>query len=119
MRTEIYGRIARELARRDPAAALEWTGNLPENQKLEAGAHAFNEWQGHQYEAAMKWWDTLAKDERRSRFFKNTIQAIGYANSADKLGLLDRNEWPAARQIIANMNIPEDRKSNLLRTLTE
>ena len=115
----VYGRVARELARRDPAEAMAWSDKLPGKHRITASADGFSEWQRHQYEPALKWLNNLPKeDERRSLFLQNTIQSIAYeVNSSHKLALLSPTDRPAARNVIENMKIPEDRKSSLLQAL--
>ena len=111
-----YTLTAQELARNNPAEALEWASHLPEQPAITAGSAAFTEWRNSQPEAATKWLGDLpADDARRKPFFESAIRALAYhPQAAEQLAALPPEDRATARSIIASMNLPADRRTRLL-----
>jgi hypothetical protein len=115
-----YSVTARQLARTDPLAALDWAHRLPDNQGLEAGGEAFAEWRSSQPEAAMKWYNELASnDPRRQPFFEGAIRNLAFHPQAvEQLAAMPRADKVQARSVIAGLQyLPEEKRSRLLEAL--
>jgi len=114
-----YNVLARQLARKDPAAALAWASQLPSNRKLAAGGDAFSEWNSSQPEAAMTWLRSLAlTDPRRQPFLESAIRSMVYdLQGAERLAALPAPERAAARNVLNDMKLPDDRRARLLEAL--
>jgi hypothetical protein len=113
--------LARQMARRNPAAALDWAGRLPSNRGLPAGSEAYAEWRSSQPEAATQWLNSLpADDPRREPFFQTAIQQLAYnPQASEQLAAMTPQERTVARNVIVNMSsLPEDRRTRLLAGLT-
>jgi hypothetical protein len=113
--------LARQMARRNPAAALDWAGQLPGNRGLAAGGEAYAEWRSSQPEAATQWLNALpADDPRREPFFRSAIRLLAYnPQASEQLAAMTDQERIAARSVIENMtSLPEDRRTRLLGGLT-
>jgi hypothetical protein len=115
----VYSSLARTLVHQNPAEALDWTSRLPEDRGLSAGGEAFAEWRRSQPESAMKWLNDLpAADARRQPFFQSAIRSLAYdAQAAEQLAALSVAERATARDVIATMNLPGDRRARLLDAL--
>jgi hypothetical protein len=111
-----YSVVARELARRDPAEALNWAGRLPAEQSLTAGGDAFAEWRIAQPEAAMSWLNELpAADPRRQAYFQGAVRSLAYhPQAAEQLAAMSMAERAVARGVIETMPLAEDRRARLL-----
>jgi len=113
--------LARQMARRNPAEALDWASRLPGNRGLDAGGEAYAEWRSSQPEAATQWLSGLpADDARREPFFKSVIRALAYnPQASEQLTALTPEERATARSVIESMTtLPEDRRARLLAGLT-
>jgi hypothetical protein len=112
--------LARQMARKNPTEALDWTSKLPENRQLAVGAEAFAEWRAAQPDAAMQWLDALpADDARREPFFQSAIRQLAYdPRAAEQFAAMPEKEQVAARKVIDGMtSIPEDKRAKLLAVL--
>jgi len=114
-----YTVAARELARNNPAEALQWASHLPEQPAITAGSAAFTEWRNSQPEAAMKWLGDLpAEDARHQPFFESAIRALAYhPQAAEQLAAMTPEDRATARSVIATMSLPADRRARLLDVL--
>lgn len=113
--------LARQMARRNPASALDWAARLPPSRGLSAGSEAYAEWRSAQPEAATQWLNSLpADDPRRVPFFQSAIRQLAYnPEAANQLAALAPQERTAARAVIENMtSLPADRRVRLLTGLT-
>jgi hypothetical protein len=111
-----YSVVARELARRDPAEALNWAGRLPNEQSLSTGGEAFAEWRLAQPEAAMEWLNNLpAVDPRRQAYFQGLVRSLAYhPQAAEQLAAMTVAERAVARGVFETMRLTEDRRAQLL-----
>jgi hypothetical protein len=114
-----YSTVARELARKNPADALDWAGRLPGQTALSAGGDAFAEWRNSQPVAAMEWLDKLpTTDKRREVFFKSAIQSLAWQpQAAEQIAAMSPTERATARNVIEQMGLPNDRRERLLGAL--
>ena len=114
-----YSVVARELARKNPANALEWAARLDGDGALSAGGEAFAEWRSSQPEAATGWLDKLPEnDKRREAFFKSAIQSLAWhPQAAEQLASMSLTDRTAARSVLEGMSMPADRRSRLLEAL--
>lgn len=114
--THIYSALARQMARKNPAEALEWASGLSADRALSAGSEAFSEWRFSQPEAAMKWLNALpSADTRRQPFLESAIRFLAYdTQAAEQLAQLPAAERATARGVIATMTLPEERRARLL-----
>ncbi len=113
--------LARQMARRNPAEALDWASRLPTNRGLAAGGEAYAEWRSSQPEAATQWLlDLPADDARREPFFRSAIRLLAYNPGApEQLATLTTKERTAARSVIEGMtSLAEDQRARLLAALT-
>jgi hypothetical protein len=103
----------------NPVAAIEWTGHLPEGNRLAVGATAFSEWRSSQFDAAMKWLSDLpGSDIRRKPFFETAIRELAYDSRAtQQLALMNKEQRAVARVIIQTMPLDTDRQARLLTAL--
>lgn len=109
--------LAQQMARRNPAEALDWAGRLPGNRALAAGSEAYAEWRSSQPEAATQWLNSLpADDPRREPFFQSAIRLLAYnPQASEQLAALTAPEQAAARAVIENMtSLPAERRERLL-----
>jgi hypothetical protein len=108
--------LARLLARKNPAEALEWASQLPEARGLKAGADAFAEWHFSQPDAATRWLNDLpSTDPRHQPFFESLVRSLAYdPQGSGQLAALSASERVNARNVIAGMTLPEDRRARLL-----
>jgi hypothetical protein len=115
----VYSNLARNMARQDPLETLEWTSRLSGERGFSAGSEAFTEWRRSQPESAMKWLNDLPpSDPRRRPFLENVIRSLAYdPRGVEQLAAMAANERAAARGVIANMNLSEDRRARLLEAL--
>jgi hypothetical protein len=117
----ILSTFARGLARQDPAEALAWAGRLPPDRGLAAGSEAFGEWSRSRPESAMKWLEELLPtDARRRPFFQNAIQSLANGPQTQNPVLfasLNPADRAAAREIIGQLTLPEDRRAQMLDAL--
>ncbi len=116
-----YTCLGRQMARRNPAAALDWAVRLPDSLAKAAGSEAYAEWRSSQPEAATQWLNgLLADDPRREPFFQSAIRELAYNPQAlEQLAAMAPQERAAARAVIENMtSLPADRRSRLLAGLT-
>jgi hypothetical protein len=112
--------LARQLARQNPTAALDWAGQLSGARGLAAGAEAFAAWRISQPDAASLWLGNLPpEDPRRQPFFQSAIRQLAYAPQApEQLAALTSDERALARPVIENMtSLPADRRGRLLASL--
>jgi len=114
-----YTVAARELARRSPPEALDWASRLTGPAALSAGGAAFSEWRDSQPESAMKWLaDLPATDPRREPYFETALQSLAHHPQAvEQLAGLSPAERAMARDVIAKINLPEERRAKLLDAL--
>lgn len=113
--------LARQMARRNPTAALEWAARLPSARALTAGGEAYAEWRSSQPEAATRWLNALAPgDPRREPFFQSAIRELAYNPQApEQLAALTPQEQAAARSVIEGMtSLPAERRARLLAGLS-
>jgi hypothetical protein len=115
-----YSNLAQQMARQNPAEALDWARHLPGDRALSAGGDAFAEWRRSQPDAAMAWLNNLAPtDPRRERFFQSAIQALAFEPQAvDQLSAMSTSQRAAARTVIETMGLPDDRRTQLLEALS-
>jgi hypothetical protein len=111
--------LARELAHKNPAEAMEWATHLPGDFAQIAGGSAFSEWRSSQSDAAMKWLHDLpASDSRRQPYFENAVRDLcHHPQAAEQLAAMDATDRAAARSVVEKMSIPADRRSRLLDAL--
>jgi hypothetical protein len=116
-----YNAVARELARKNPAGALEWANRLSGQAALSAGGDAFTEWRSSQPGAAMEWLDQLPPDDkRREAFFKSAIQSLAWQpQAAEQIAAMSAAERATARGVIEKMGLPIDRRERLLGALKD
>lgn len=114
-----YRFMGEQLARRDPAQALEWADQLPQEASLKAGGAAFAHWRLTQPEAAMKWLQDLPpRDPRRRPYFVSTIRALVYDPPRSHiLTFMTASDRVSARAVIESMSLPAERRSQLLQLL--
>jgi hypothetical protein len=114
-----FNTTARELARKNPLAAMEWANTLPADRATSAGEAAFWEWWHSQPEAAITWLGSLAStDSRRKPLFSTAIRNVSFdPNAVQRLAALPASEKPAAMEVIRGMQIPEERRTRLLAAL--
>jgi hypothetical protein len=113
--------LARQWARRDPTAALDWAARLPDARGLAAGSEAYAEWRSTQAEAASQWLNQLpADDPRHAPFLESAIRQLAYSSQpTEQLAALAPQERTVARNVIENMtSLPADRRARLLAGLT-
>jgi hypothetical protein len=113
--------LARQMARRNSAEALDWASRLPGNRGISAGGEAYAEWRSSQPEAAIQWLNGLpADDPRREPFFDSAIRVLAYNPQApEQLAAMNAQERAAARAVIESMtSLPADRRARLLGGLT-
>ena len=117
--THAYTVAGRELARRDPASALQWASRLSGETALTAGGAAFAEWRASQPEAAAAWLNNLpATDPRRQSYFEGAIRNLAYhPQVAEQFNAMSPTERAAARNVIATMKLSEERRAQLLNLL--
>lgn len=117
----IYVNLARNMARQNPVETLEWASRLPAERRLSVGGEAFTEWRRSQPASATQWLDELpAADPRRPVIFEKEIQRLAYdmrGPAAEQLTALSAHEQVIARDVIAKMNLPDDRRAKLLDAL--
>jgi hypothetical protein len=115
----VYAILARQMARQNPMEAMEWANHLPGDQSLIAGADAFAEWRISQPDIAMKWLNDLPpEDPRRQPFLKSAIQTLAYhPQAAEQFASMTPSDRAFAREIIATLSIPQDRRNQLLEAL--
>jgi hypothetical protein len=115
----VYPNLARNMVRQNPVETLEWASRLSEKDGLSAGSRAFTEWRYSQPESAMKWLNDLpAADVRRQHFFQNAIRSLAHDSQAvNQFAALTVTERATARDVIATMPLPEDRRASLLDAL--
>jgi hypothetical protein len=115
----IYAALSQELARKDPAHAIEWANRLPPDKGLAAGGVAFAEWRRAQPQEAANWMDGLSSaDPRRNAFFEAVVRSIANGPQAvEQLAAMDSADRARARSVLRAMSIPEDRRSVLLDAL--
>jgi hypothetical protein len=111
-----YTVVARELARNNPAGALEWANRLSGEGALSAGGAAFAEWRTSQPEAATKWLDQLPTgDKRRDAFFKSAIETLAWhPQAAEQLASMSGTERALAKTVLEKMRLPDDHRTKLL-----
>ncbi len=117
----VYSNLARQMARQNPAEALEWASHLPGDRALAAGADAFGEWRSSQPEAAMKWLGDLpADDARRQPYFQSAMRSLAFHPQAvEQIAAMTLAERAAARSAIEMMSLPDDRRARLLEALKQ
>jgi hypothetical protein len=113
--------LAGELARRNPDAALQWAAGLPGERGLSAGATAFNQWFGAQPAEAVQWLrDLPPEDQRRGPFFEKAIFSLAHElRASEVLAVMPPADRNAARSIIQEMVLPENRRRLLLDALSQ
>jgi len=116
---QAYTVTAQELARKNPADALEWASHLPEQPSITAGTAAFVEWRTSQPEAAMKWLNELpSNDARRKPCYESVIRTLAYhPQAAEQIAAMNPQERAAALNLAETMEIPVDRRARLLDAL--
>ena len=119
VRDHVFSNLAKNLARQDPAEALEWASRLSEERGLAAGGTAFVEWRHSQPEAAMSWLrDLPAADARRDSFLRQAVQLLAYEpQAADQLGAFSASERATALEVITKMSLSVERRARLLEVL--
>lgn len=116
----VYSVIGRELAHRNPAAALDWANRLPADRALNAGAATYAEWRRTQPEPAIKWLNELPPaDPRRLPYFQSAVRDIAWNDQAAELfASMSAAERGIARGVVEGMDsLPADRRARLLETL--
>jgi hypothetical protein len=113
--------LAGELARKNPGAALEWAAGLPGERGLSAGAAAFNQWFGAQPAEASRWLrDLPPEDQRRGPFFEKAIFSLAHElRASEVLAAMPPADRNAARSIIEEMALPDNRRGLLLDALSQ
>ncbi|HWB03169.1 MAG TPA: hypothetical protein VG796_09110 [Verrucomicrobiales bacterium] len=114
-----YG-TAREMARKDPVAALEWAGKLPDERRVDSISNVISEWQNSQPAAAMEWLRKLpASDPRRESYFRATIRDYfpGGPEADVVAKALASGNNTAAREAVQKLSIPDEHKDKLLTRL--
>ena len=111
-----YNTLARSMARKNPAKALEWANQLPGDRAIATGGDAFREWRQTQPDVAMEWLKKLPQaDARRRPFFTEALRDIAYdSNAAEHIAQMTASDRTAARGIVQDMNLPQDRRARLL-----
>ena len=117
--THVYGGLVRQMVGENPAKAMEWAEQLPENKRLSVGAHAFGWWRYAQTDSAMKWLNELPPtDPRRKPFFMTAVEDLAYdPRAANHFAAMSEADRLDARAIIASAPIPEERRVGLLKAL--
>lgn len=116
-----YSALARNLARKDPRRALDWTQRLPPKPARQAGEEAFGEWRRAQPGPALEWLNGLsAEDPRRNNYFEKAIQDwAGDAKNAEQLAQFASMNPAAARAIIQKLPMEPGRREKALATFSE
>ena len=111
-----YNTLARSMARKNPAQALEWASQLPGDRAIATGGDAFREWRQSQPDVALRWLQDLPQsDSRRRPFFTEALRDIAYdSNAAEHIAHMTGSDRAAARGIVQDMNLPQDRRARLL-----
>jgi hypothetical protein len=117
--SQTYSTLARHLARDNPAEAMAWAQQLPENRRVTVSVDVFNEWQRSQPAAAQEWLGELPpKDPRREPLFSNIVHVYAHdPQGAEHLAALKPTDQAAARALIEKMSLPEERRQALLAAL--
>jgi hypothetical protein len=112
--------LARQMATRNPAAALDWASRLPATRAQAAGGEAYATWWSSQRDAATQWLSDLpADDSRRQPFFEASLRQLAYdPRASEQFAAMTADERTAARSVIEKMSLPEDRRATLLSALT-
>lgn len=112
----VYSNVARNLARNDPAAAMDWSNSLPSRYSNDVGTQAFTEWRNSQPQAASEWLAHLpADDPRRTTFLQNAISDWATdPNKAEQLARFAAINPSAAEQMVKALPIAEDRRAAAL-----
>ena len=113
--------LARQMATRNPAEALDWAGRLPGNRAVASGGEAYAVWRSAQPEAATQWLNALPPDDpRRQPFFESAIRLLAYNPQApDQLAAMTQQERAIARTVIEGMtSLDAERRTRLLAGLT-
>jgi hypothetical protein len=112
----IFPNLARNLARQNPAEALEWAAQLPAERGLTVGTAAFNEWRGSQPEAALNWLSSLPEsDWRRQPFVEQVVSLLAHEpKTAEPQPALNSAERAAARRIVETLPATDMRRAKLL-----
>lgn len=116
-----YSALARNLARKDPRHALDWSARLPSNPARLAGEVAFGEWRRAQPGQALEWLTGLsAEDPRRNQYFEKAIEDwAGDAKNAEQLAQFASMNPAAARAIIQKLPIEPERREQALATFSK
>lgn len=116
-----YDALARNLARKDPRHALDWTQRLPPKPARQAGEEAFGEWRRAQPGPALEWLTGLsAEDPRRNNYFEKAIQDwAGDAKNAEQLAQFASMNPAAARAIIQKLPMERERREKALATFSK
>jgi len=114
-----YVTLARNMARKHPLEALEWTSHLPADHSLSAGSEAFSEWRRSQPGSARRWLNDLPlTDTRRQPFFENAVRMLVHdPQAAEELAAMTGADRAAARSVIETMSLSEDWRARLLEVL--
>jgi hypothetical protein len=116
----VYTVVVRDLARKDPRQAIDWTNKLrDEKVRVDAGAEAFVEWQRGQPELAMQWLNELpSADPRRKAFFENTVRHLAWdAHATEKFAALAVQDRETARKVVEGLGLAAERRERLLGAL--
>jgi hypothetical protein len=116
----VYSLLARELAHKDPAQALDWADHLSRARAVSAGSAAYAEWWGSQPEAANQWLSALpASDPRREAFFQSAVKALVWKPQAvQQIAAMSPSDRAAVRPVIESMtDLAPEKRGPLLEAL--
>ncbi len=114
-----YSHVARELARKDPEAALAWASQQASDRAVSIGSDAFVEWSQSQPGVAMTWLNALpASDPRRQVYLQSAVRGFAYdPGSTEQLVAYSKTDPAAAQKAIDSMSLDPARRARLLEVM--
>jgi hypothetical protein len=115
----VYSVVGRQLTRKDPVQALDWSGRLPAKAGAEVGQEIFADWRRTQPRPASEWLRQLpANDPRRNSFFDKAIQdSASDPKAAEQFAQFAALDPGAAARVVSNMKLADDRRADLLQMI--
>ena len=111
-----FSSAAREVARQNPGAAIDWADRLPAEHQQEVYAMVFREWRQSQPAGAMEWLHKLpVSDPRRESFYLGIVhEFIPGRQEAILLARSIASGGTNLRAEVQKLSMPEEWKSKLL-----
>lgn len=116
----LWFKAASEMAKANPASAMEWLPGVPAEHQQQATSTVLNTWMSMQPDAATAWVVNLPAGERRTTAFKEIARSIAWfpdAWAARMLEALPAADRPLAREAIHSATLPPERRARLLEAL--